>query len=60
MTKNTKALNSLAKWARQNAGKGSGFFAVSTAFELFGKNCFTEFTPLPNRVKALFRQLKRR
>lgn len=57
---NSKAVIALAKWTKQNAKNGSGYFAVSTAFELFGKNCFTEFTPLPNRVKALFRQLKRR
>jgi hypothetical protein len=59
MTKNTKALNSLAKWARQNAGKGNAFFVVSTALELFGKNYVPIFTPLPNRVKALFRELKK-
>ena len=57
--KNTKGLTALAKWTKQNAKNGSGYFAVSTAFELFGKNCVSEFTPLPNRVKALFRELKK-
>lgn len=58
LKKNAKAVNALAKYARQNAGKGNPYYIIRMSFEWFGKNCGSDFTPLPNRVKALFRQLK--
>ena len=58
LKKNTKALTALAKYARQNHSKGNPYFIIILSFEWFGKNCGSDFTPLPNRVKALFRQLK--
>lgn len=57
LKKNAKALTALAKYARQNHSKGNAYYITSLSFEWFGKNC-SNFSPLPNRVKALFRQLK--
>ena len=57
LKKNAKALTALAKYARQNHSKGNAYFIISLSFEWFGKNC-SNFSPLPNRVKSLFRQLK--
>ena len=59
MKNKNKLFNAFAKFAMDNGNVNHAFFVLNRTIEFYGKNVQSGFTPLPNKVKALLRQLKK-